>query len=159
MPAARRHPVARLPDRGNRRPGGLACTGAHPRSLIQMATGAGKTFTACSFSWRLLKHARAKRILFLVDRSNLGNQTLKEFQDFQPPGAASKFTDIYITQQLQHSQIDPDAKVVITTIQRLYSILRGEGLAAEDEGKIRLRALERRRRRSCTYRLQPGCSH
>jgi type I restriction enzyme R subunit len=108
---------------------------AHPRSLIQMATGAGKTFTACSFSWRLLKHARAKRILFLVDRSNLGNQTLKEFQDFQPPGAASKFTDIYITQQLQHSQIDPDAKVVITTIQRLYSILRSEDLAAEDEEK------------------------
>jgi len=106
---------------------------ARPRSLIQMATGAGKTFTACSFSWRLLKHANAERILFLVDRSNLGNQTLKEFQNFQPPGAASKFTDIYVTQQLKSANIDPDAKVVITTIQRLYSMLRGEELDEDAE--------------------------
>ena len=64
-----------------------------PRSLIQiiqMATGAGKTFTACNFSWRLLKHARARRILFLVDRNNLGDQTLKEYQNFHPPGAAGQ---------------------------------------------------------------------
>lgn len=108
---------------------------ARPRALIQMATGAGKTFTACSFSWRLLKHAKAKRILFLVDRANLGNQTLKEFQNFDPPGAGNKFTDIYITQQLKSAQIDPDAKVVITTIQRLYSMLRGE--AFEDEAEDR----------------------
>src|SRR6266446_8324219 len=65
---------------------------AKPRALIQMATGAGKTFTACNFSWRLLKYAKARRILFLVDRSNLGNQTLKEFQSFDPPGASGKFT-------------------------------------------------------------------
>ena len=106
-----------------------------PRSLIQMATGAGKTFTACSFSWRLLKHAKAKRILFLVDRSNLGNQTLKEFQNFDPPGANQKFTDIYITQQLQSANLDKDAKVVITTIQRLYSMLRGKELDEEAEKK------------------------
>tara|TARA_R110000787_G_scaffold238691_1_gene344888 strand:+ start:227 stop:2971 length:2745 start_codon:yes stop_codon:yes gene_type:complete len=115
--------------------GGLevSLASAKPRSLIQMATGAGKTFTACSFSWRLLKHAKAKRVLFLVDRSNLGNQTLKEFQDFDPPGAANKFTDIYITQQLKSANIDPDAKVVITTIQRLYSMLRGEELDEANE--------------------------
>lgn len=106
---------------------------ARPRSLIQMATGAGKTFTACSFSWRLLKHAGAKRILFLVDRSNLGNQTLREFQDFEPPGAGNKFTDIYITQQLRSDRLDRDAKVVITTIQRLYSMLRGEELEESAE--------------------------
>src|SRR5690606_27294614 len=73
----------------------------HPRSLIQMATGAGKTFTACTFSWRLLKYARAKRILFLVDRNNLGDQTLKEYQNFQAPGAANRFTDTYIVQHLR----------------------------------------------------------
>lgn len=106
---------------------------AEPRSLIQMATGAGKTFTACSFSWRLLKHAGAKRILFLVDRTNLGNQTLREFQDFDPPGAANKFTQVYITQQLKAAGLDKDAKVVITTIQRLYSMLRGEELDEEAE--------------------------
>lgn len=104
-----------------------------PRSLIQLATGAGKTFTACSFSYRLIKHAGAKRILFLVDRNNLGDQTLREFQNYQPPGAAHKFTDTYIVQHLHSHRIDPEAKVVITTIQRLYSMLRGEELEPEDE--------------------------
>ena len=65
---------------------------ARPRALIQMATGAGKTFTACTFSWRLLKHANAHRILFLVDRNNLGDQTLKEFQNFDAPGSGRKFS-------------------------------------------------------------------
>jgi len=62
-----------------------------PRALIQMATGAGKTFTACTFSWRLLKYARARRILFLVDRNNLGDQTLREYQNYDPPGSGRKF--------------------------------------------------------------------
>lgn len=104
-----------------------------PRSLIQMATGAGKTFTACTFSYRLIKHADAKRILFLVDRNNLGDQTLREFQAFQPPGTANRFSDTYIVQHLHARRIDPDAKVVITTIQRLYSMLRGQELPEEDE--------------------------
>jgi type I restriction enzyme, R subunit len=104
-----------------------------PRSLIQLATGAGKTFTACSFSYRLIKEAGARRILFLVDRNNLGDQTLKEFQNFHPSGAANRFTDTYIVQHLHTRRIDPDAKVVITTIQRLYAMLRGQELAPEDE--------------------------
>ncbi|MEP7283185.1 MAG: type I restriction-modification enzyme R subunit C-terminal domain-containing protein [Rubrivivax sp.] len=99
-----------------------------PRALIQMATGAGKTFTACNFSWRLLEAAGARRILFLVDRNNLGDQTLREYQNFDPPGAAHKFDKTYIVQHLHGNRIDPDAKVVITTIQRLYSMLRGEDL-------------------------------
>ncbi|WP_435641118.1 DEAD/DEAH box helicase family protein [Micavibrio aeruginosavorus] len=104
-----------------------------PRSLIQMATGAGKTFTACTFSHRLIKYGGAKRILFLVDRNNLGDQTLKEFQNFEPPGSGHRFTDTYIVQHLHSNRIDPDAKVVITTIQRLFSMLKGEELAEEDE--------------------------
>lgn len=104
-----------------------------PRSLIQMATGAGKTFTACKFSYRLIKHAKAKRILFLVDRNNLGDQTLKEFQNFEPRGLGHRFADTYITQHLHSNRIDPDAKIVITTIQRLYAMLRGEELDPEDE--------------------------
>ncbi len=100
----------------------------HPRALIQMATGAGKTFTACTFSWRLLKHAKAHRILFLVDRNNLGDQTLKEYQNYDPPGSGRKFDKTYIAQQLHTNRIDPDAKIVITTIQRLYAMLRGEEL-------------------------------
>ena len=104
-----------------------------PRALVQAATGAGKTFTACSLSWRLLKEAKAKRILFLVDRKNLGSQTLREFQEFHPPGAPNRFTDTYIVQHLSSHRIDPDAKVVITTIQRLYSLLRGKELPEEDD--------------------------
>ena len=104
-----------------------------PRALIQMATGAGKTFTACTFSYRLLKHAKAARILFLVDRNNLGDQTLREYQNYEPPGSGRKFDKTYIVQHLHGNRIDPDAKVVITTIQRLYAMLRGEELAEEDE--------------------------
>ena len=105
----------------------------NPRALIQLATGAGKTFTACSFSYRLIREAGAKRILFLVDRKNLGDQTLLEFQAFQPPGAANRFTDTYIVQHLRSHRIDRDAKVVITTIQPLYSMLRGKELDEEAE--------------------------
>ena len=98
----------------------------HPRSLIQMATGSGKTFTACNFSYRLIKHAGAKRILFLVDRNNLGDQTLREFQAFATPDDGRNFASLYNVQHLQSNRIDPVAKVCITTIQRLYSMLRGE---------------------------------
>ncbi len=105
----------------------------NPRALIQMATGAGKTFTACSFSYRLIKHAKARRILFLVDRNNLGDQTYREFSEFQPRGSAYRFTDEYVVQPLHGRRIEPNAKVVITTIQRLYAMLRGKELEEEDE--------------------------
>src|SRR5690606_15287438 len=104
-----------------------------PRALSQLATGAGKTFTVCSFSWRLIKHAGAKRSLLLVLRNNRGDQALKEFQNYQPVGAANRFTDTYIVQHLHSHRIDPDAKVVITTIQRLYAMLRGKELDESEE--------------------------
>jgi len=97
-----------------------------PRSLIQMATGSGKTVTAISFIYRLLKFARARRVLFLVDRSNLGRQTLKEFQQYVTPDDGRKFTELYNAQRLTTNSLDPVNRVVITTIQRLYSILSGE---------------------------------
>ena len=97
-----------------------------PRALIQMATGSGKTYTACSFCYRLIKFGKAKRILFLVDRNNLGRQTLNEFQQYLSPVNGYKFTDEYNVQHLKKNTIDPAAKVCITTIQRLYSMLKGE---------------------------------
>src|SRR5205823_1126787 len=97
-----------------------------PRSLIQMATGSGKTYTAVSFSYRLIKFGRAKRILFLVDRNNLGKQTLNEFQQFVSPYTNRKFSEEYTVQHLKRNSIDPASKVCITTIQRLYSMLKGE---------------------------------
>jgi type I restriction enzyme R subunit len=96
------------------------------RALVQMATGAGKTFTAAAEVYRLLKYARAGRIAFLVDRGNLGRQALREFQTFITPDTGRKFTELYNVQLLTSNRIDPAANVVITTIQRLYSILRGE---------------------------------
>ncbi|MBT0663654.1 DEAD/DEAH box helicase family protein [Geobacter pelophilus] len=102
-----------------------------PRSLVQMATGSGKTFTAVSFIYRQLKFANAKRVLFLVDRANLGRQTFKEFQQYDSPVNTFKFTDEYIVQHLQGTTIDTTARVCICTIQRLYSILRGEELPEE----------------------------
>ena len=97
-----------------------------PRSLIQMATGSGKTYTACSFCYRLIKYAKAKRILFLVDRNNLGRQTLNEFQQYRSPYTGYQFTEEFNLQRLTKNAIDPASKVVVTTIQRLYSILKGE---------------------------------
>jgi type I restriction enzyme R subunit len=97
-----------------------------PRALIQMATGSGKTFTACNFCYRLIKHAGARRILFLVDRRTLGQQTKKEFEMFSTPEEHRKFTELYNVQLLQANKLDPVAKVSITTIQRLYSMLQGE---------------------------------
>ena len=97
-----------------------------PRALVQMATGSGKTFTAVNAAYRLLKHGGAKRILFLVDRSNLGRQTYDEFANFQPPDDARKFPELYTVQRLTANAVNPAAKVVVTTVQRLYSMLRGE---------------------------------
>ena len=97
-----------------------------PRALIQMATGSGKTFTTVSFIYRLIKFANARRVLFLVDRSNLGRQTLKEFQQYVTPDDGRKFTELYNVQHLQSNTLDPVSRVCITTIQRLYSMLSGE---------------------------------
>ncbi len=97
-----------------------------PRALIQMATGSGKTYTAVSFIYRLIKFAGAKRVLFLVDRSNLGRQTKKEFQQYVTPDDGRKFTELYNVQHLTSNTLDPVSRVCITTIQRLYSMLSGE---------------------------------
>ncbi len=106
---------------------------ARLRSLIQMATGSGKTFTAITFIYRLLKHARAKRILFLVDTKNLGEQAEQEFMAFTPNDDNRKFTELYSVQRLQSSHVPKDAQVCISTIQRMYSILQGKELDPSDE--------------------------
>src|SRR6266550_1855451 len=124
------------------------------RALIQMATGSGKTYTAVNFVYRLIKLAGARRVLFLVDRGNLGDQTLKDwsssdktssegearrvsagsanqFQQFVTPDDGRKFTELYNVQHLQSAQLDRVSRVCISTIQRLYSMLRGEEIDAE----------------------------
>ncbi len=105
-----------------------------PRALVHMATGAGKTFTAITSVYRLLKFGGAKRILFLVDTRNLGKQAHQEFMAYSPPDDGRKFTELYNVQRLASSTIDPHSQVCISTIQRMYSILSGEPIddSAED---------------------------
>jgi type I restriction enzyme R subunit len=91
-----------------------------------MATGSGKTFVAVNLCYYLIKHCGAKRILFLVDRGNLGDQTRQEFENFEVPEDGRKFTDIYNVQHLNNNKIVGVNRVVISTIQRMYSILKGE---------------------------------
>jgi type I restriction enzyme, R subunit len=108
-----------------------------PRALIQMATGSGKTFTAVNFCYRLIKYAGAKRILFLVDRNNLGKQTLNEFQQFSSPSTGYKFTEEYEVQRLTGKTISPSSKICVTTIQRLYAMLANKELDEDaEEGSL-----------------------
>jgi len=101
---------------------------SHPKALIQMATGSGKTYTAITFIYRLLKYAKAKRILFLVDTKNLGEQAEQEFMAYVPNDDNRKFTELYAVTRLKSSFIPDDSQVYISTIQRMYSILQGKEL-------------------------------
>ena len=106
-----------------------------PRALVQMATGSGKTFTAITAAYRLLKFADAKRILFLVDTKNLGEQAEQEFMSYLPSDDNRKFTELYNVQRLKSPFIANSSQVCISTIQRMYSILKDEPLdeSAEEE--------------------------
>src|SRR5206468_4317595 len=96
------------------------------RSLAPQTVGSGKTILSCAQAYRLLRYGGAKRILFLVDRINLGEQALREFRNYVTPDDGRKLGELYNIQLLRSNQIDAAANVVITTIQRLYSLLRGE---------------------------------
>jgi type I restriction enzyme R subunit len=93
-----------------------------------MATGSGKTFTAITSIYRLLKFADAKRVLFLVDTKNLGEQAEQEFMGYRPSDDNRKFTELYNVRRLNSKYVPPDSQVCISTIQRMYSILKGEEL-------------------------------
>jgi type I restriction enzyme, R subunit len=117
-----------------------------PRALLQMATGSGKTLTSVAQIYRLIKFGGARRVLFLVDRSNLGEQAEKEFQNFETPDDHRKLTELYNVQRLTSNTIGASSRVVITTIQRLFSMLKGEGdfdETAEDGSQFDSSVLER----------------
>ncbi len=97
-----------------------------PRALVQMATGSGKTIAAIAAIYRLIKFAGARRVLFLVDRSNLGEQAEKEFQGYRAPDSHRLFHQLYNVQRLTSNNILDSSRVVISTIQRVYSMLKGE---------------------------------
>jgi type I restriction enzyme R subunit len=106
-----------------------------PRALIQMATGSGKTYTAATLAYRLIEYADAGRVLFLVDRRNLGRQAKGEFQRFDIPGSSRKFAEVFNIQHLTGPRIDKVGRVCISTIQRMYSILRGGDVDEEIDAR------------------------
>jgi len=108
----------------------------YSRSLVQMATGAGKTFTAVTESYRLLRHGGFKRILFLVDRNNLGDQTLREFRDYTTPDDGRKFTELYNVDKLTAAGMVDSSAVVISTIQRVFKVLAGQEVPDADDPDI-----------------------
>ncbi len=103
------------------------------RSLVQMATGAGKTYTAVTSSYRLLKHGGFTRVLFLVDRNNLADQTLAEFQNYRTPDDGRRFTEIYNVDKLTGAGMLGSSNVVISTIQRVHRALSGQEVTAADD--------------------------
>ena len=106
-----------------------------PKALVQMATGAGKTFTAITAAYRLLKFGKMRRILFLVDTKSLGEQAEREFLAYTPNDDNRSFAQLYGVRRLNSSYIPNDNQICISTIQRMYSILKGEEIdeSAEEE--------------------------
>lgn len=106
-----------------------------PKALVQMATGAGKTFTAITAAYRLLKYGKMNRILFLVDTRGLGEQAEREFLAYTPNDDPRSFSQLYGVRRLKNSYIPNDIQICICTIQRMYSILKGEELDESTEEK------------------------
>ena len=124
-----------------------------PRALVGMATGAGKTFTAITEVYRLLKFGKMNRILFLVDTKSLGEQAETEFLAYRPNDDNRSFSNIYGVRRLNSSYIPEDVQVCISTIQRMYSILSGEDLdeSAEETSFAELSSAENQKRREVVY--------
>lgn len=113
----------------------MSLAGNKPRALVQMATGAGKTFTAITAAYRMLKYGKMNRILFLVDTKSLGEQAEREFLAYIPNDDPRSFSQIYNVQRLRNSYISYDVNICVSTIQRMYSILKGEELDESLEQK------------------------
>lgn len=103
------------------------------RALMVLATGAGKTYTACLAAYRMLSYTPTRRVLFLVDRNNLGKQAEGEFGTFRLTKNGEAFNTIFTVNRLRSSSIPSDSNVVISTIQRLFSFLKGETIEDNDE--------------------------
>lgn len=103
------------------------------RALMVLATGAGKTYTACLAAYRFLSYTPMRRVLFLVDRNNLGKQAEGEFGMFRLTETGDPFNTIFSVNRLRSGKIPSDSNVVISTIQRLFSLLKGEDVTDSDD--------------------------
>lgn len=108
------------------------------KALIVLATGAGKIFTACTAAYRLLNYTPAKKVLFLVDRNNLGKQAEGEFGTYKLTETGIPFSDEYVVQRLHNVKDIEKSHVVISTIQRLYAVLTGQTFVDTDDDESEL---------------------
>lgn len=90
--------------------------------LLAMATGTGKTKTSIAMVYRLLKTKRFRRVLFLVDRTALGEQATEAFTDTRMESLQT-FANIFDVKGLKDSTPDRDTKVHITTVQGMVKRL------------------------------------
>ncbi len=103
------------------------------RALMVLATGAGKTFTACLATYRMLNYTPMKRVLFLVDRNNLGTQTEGEFGRFRLTENGDPLNTIFEVNRLKSAKVKESDQIVISTIQRLFSLLSGKEIVDSDD--------------------------
>jgi type I restriction enzyme R subunit len=108
----------------------------YDRSLVQMATGAGKTYAAVTLSYRLLKFGGFDRILFLVDRNNLAKQTMAEFENYRTPDDGRRFTELYNVNRLNRGPMPESTALAISTIQRVFKALRNEEVGDNDDPEL-----------------------
>ena len=103
------------------------------RALMVLATGAGKTYTACLAAYRMLSYTPMRRVLFLVDRNNLGKQAEGEFGTFRLTENGEAFSTIFTVNRLRSSSIPSDSNVIVSTIQRLFSFLKGDTIEDNED--------------------------
>ena len=104
------------------------------RCLLDLATGSGKTFTACMMSYRALSYCpKVEHILYLVDRNNLGRQTENEFNQFKLTENRKSFSSIYPVVRLKKADEAKNYAVCISTIQRLFAVLTGQSFTDSDD--------------------------
>ena len=87
-------------------------------ALLAMATGTGKTRTILGLIYRFLKTDRFKRILFLVDRTALGEQAQDVFKEVKIEDLMT-LDEIYNIKNLDDKEIDKETKIHIATVQSL----------------------------------------
>lgn len=90
--------------------------------LLSMATGTGKTRTILGMIYRFIKSDRFKRVLFLVDRTALGEQAGDVFKEVKIEELMT-LDDIYNIKQLEEKEIDKETRIHIATVQSLVKRL------------------------------------
>ena len=103
------------------------------RALMVLATGSGKTYTACLATYRMLNYTPMKRVLFLVDRNNLGKQAEGEFGTFRLTESGDPLNTIFEVNRLKSANVKKSDQIVISTIQRLFSLLSGQPIDDSDD--------------------------